>query len=146
MVAITERGIARNSAVATAVVPKIPRRDAPVTCASCGREVRRRGRLQLYCSTRCRKRGHYARSVRRGVFLRPPVADTALGTTPLKEANKFKALRRAKLLSSHRILAPKRVLAIEVFGRVWQHATSSDDVVVEIGRIRMRALVAEVQR
>jgi hypothetical protein len=35
---------------------KASRRDAPVVCASCGRQVRRRGRLQRYCSTRCRKR------------------------------------------------------------------------------------------
>src|SRR5262249_15532391 len=41
---------------------RITRRDAPVTCASCGRQVKRRGRRQLYCSTRCRKRAHYAES------------------------------------------------------------------------------------
>src|SRR5438034_6929298 len=83
---------------------KASRRDAPVVCASCGRQVRRRGRLQLYCSPRCRKRGHYARSVRRGVFFASPGGGYRAWDDPLKEANKFKALRRAKLLSSHRIL------------------------------------------
>ncbi len=121
---------------------KTSRRDAPVVCASCGRQVRRRARLQRYCSTRCRKRGHYAQKVRRGDFSTPKLADTALGTPPLKEANKFKALRRAKLLSSHRILAPAHVLACEVFGgRGWRHATSSGGVAVEVGHLRSRALV-----
>ena len=60
------------------------RRDAPVRCASCGRQVKRRGRRQLYCSTRCRKRAHYAESVRRGDFSAFPLSDTALGTIPQK--------------------------------------------------------------
>jgi len=120
---------------------KATRRDAPVTCASCGRQVDRRGRRQLYCSTRCRKRGHYARSVRNGVFSTPPLSDTALGTIPLKKGNKFKALQRAKTLSSHRIFGPAHVLAVEVFDRVWQPAISSDGVPVEIGRLRKRTLV-----
>ena len=123
---------------------KATRRDAPVTCASCGRQVDRRGRRQLYCSTRCRKRGHYARSVRNGVFSTPPLSDTALGTIPLKKGNKFKALQRAKTLSSHRIIAPARVLAIEVFARSWQQATSSGGIAIEISRIRPRALVGDL--
>jgi len=123
---------------------KATRRDAPVTCASCGRQVDRRGRRQLYCSTRCRKRGHYARSVRNGVFSTPPLSDTALGTIPLKKGNKFKVLQRAKTLSSHRIIAPARVLAIEVFARSWQQATSSGGIAIEISRIRPRALVGDL--
>jgi hypothetical protein len=67
--------------------------------------------------------------------------DTALGTIPPKKRNKFKALQRAKLLSSPRILAPARVLAIEVFGRVWQEATSSSGITIQTSRIRQRALV-----
>src|SRR5215469_12965098 len=114
---------------------KARRRDAPVTCASCGRQVARRGRRQIYCSTRCRKRGHYARSVRKGDFSRPLMTDTALGTIPLEKRNKFKALQGAKSLSSHRILAPARVLAVEVFDRVWQGSTSSGGIAIEISRV-----------
>jgi len=69
------------------------------------------------------------------------MTDTALGTTPLEKTNKFKALQRAKSLSSHRILAPARVLAVEVFDRVWQGATSSGGIAIEISRVRQRALV-----
>jgi len=117
------------------------RRDAPVRCASCGRQVKRRGRRQLYCSTRCRKRAHYAESVRRGDFSAFPLSDTALGTIPPKKTNEFKALQRAKSLSSHGILAPARVLALEVFGRVWREAISSEGIAIQVSRVRARALV-----
>src|SRR5262249_56690977 len=111
---------------------KASRRDAPVVCARCGRQVRRRGRLQRYCSTRCRKCGHYAQKVRRGDFSTPKWSDTALGTTLLQKDSKYNALQRAKTLSSHRVLAPAHVLACEVFGgRSWRHATSSGGVAVE---------------
>jgi hypothetical protein len=94
-------------------------------------------RGQRYCSKRCRQKANYAKKVDRGDF--STRRTIALPTTPLKKRNK---LQRAKTLSSHRILAPEQVLAIEVFGgRVWQHATSRDGVVVDIGRIRGRALV-----
>jgi hypothetical protein len=117
------------------------RRDAPVRCASCGRQVKRRARRQLYCSTRCRKRAHYAESVRRGDFSAFPLSDTALGTIPPKKTNEFKALQRAKSLSSHGILAPARVLALEVFGRVWREAISSEGIAIQVSRVRARALV-----
>jgi hypothetical protein len=133
MADVTPRSSARN---------RTHRRDAPVNCASCGREVQRRARQQRYCSARCRKRGHYAQNVRRGVFSRAVGADTALGTNPPKLALNFNALQRAKTLSSHRILAPEHVLGVEVFGgRGWQHAVSSSGVAIEVGRIRARALV-----
>jgi hypothetical protein len=112
-------------------------RDSPVVCPSCGRQTWRRMRGQRYCSKRCRQKANYAKKVDRGDF--STRRTIALPTTPLKKRNK---LQRAKTLSSHRILAPEQVLAIEVFGgRVWQHATSRDGVVVDIGRIRGRALV-----
>jgi hypothetical protein len=37
------------------------RRDAPVTCASCGRQVPRRARQQRFCSARCQEKARYAR-------------------------------------------------------------------------------------
>lgn len=120
---------------------KASRRDAPVVRASCGRQVRRRGRLQCYCSTRCRKRGHCAQKVRRGDFSTPKSSDTAFGTTLLQKGSKYNALQRAKTLSSHRVLAPAHVLAEEVLNRTWESATSSAGVAIEIGRLRHRALV-----
>lgn len=121
---------------------KASRRDAPVVCASCGRQVRRRGRLQRYCSTRCRKRGHYAQKVRRGDFSTPKLSDTALGTTLLQKGSKYNALQRAKMLSSPGIFGPARVLAVEVFDRAWQRTTSSSGVPIETGRLRARALAS----
>jgi len=136
MTNITRCGPSRKAAF------KASRRDAPVVCASCGRQLRRRGRRQRYCSTRCRKRGHYAQKVRRGDFSTPKLSDTALGTTPLQKGSKYNALQRAKTLSSHHILAPAHVLAEEVFNRPWESATSSAGVAIEIGHLRHRALVA----
>jgi hypothetical protein len=62
-------------------------------------------------------------------------------TNPPKKDNKFKALQWAKSLSSHRILAPERVLAVELFDRSWKPGISSGRVAVEVGRLRARALV-----
>src|SRR5262249_2274481 len=120
---------------------KASRRDAPVVCASCGRQLRRRGRLQRYCSTRCRKRAHYAQRVRRGDFSTPKLSDTALGTTLLQKGSKYNALQRAKALSSYDIFGPEEVLAIEVFDRPWQRAISTDGVRSEISRLRAGTLV-----
>jgi hypothetical protein len=136
MTNITRCGPSRKAAF------KASRRDAPIVCARCGRQVRRRGRLQRYCSTRCRKCGHYAQKVRRGDFSTPKWSDTALGTTLLQKDSKYNALQRAKTLSSNRIFGPADVLDAEVFNRPWESATSSAGVAIEIGRLRHRALVA----
>jgi hypothetical protein len=113
----------------------------PVTCASCGRQAARRGRRQLYCSTRCRKRGHRAKSAAQPIKFAPRYPHSGGRDDPSKKRNKFKALQRAKSLSSHPILAPARVLAIEVFARSWQEATSSAGIAIQVSRIRPRALV-----
>jgi hypothetical protein len=120
---------------------KASRRDAPVVCPVCERHVARRMRGQRYCSRRCRQRANYAEKVARGDF---STGTIALPTTPQKLDNKFKALQRAKRLSSHRITAPARVLVVEVFGRDWQHAISSGGVAIEISRVRARALMENV--
>jgi len=70
------------------------------------------------------------------------VPDTALGTTPLRNVNRFKLLQRARMQSSHPIIAPAAVLDIEVFARNWQSAISVDGGAVEVGRWRERTLVA----
>ena len=61
--------------------------------------------------------------------------------TPPKKHKQFKALQRAKMLSSHPILAPARVLEVEVLGRAWQGAISSSGVPIETSRLRARTLV-----
>jgi hypothetical protein len=114
----------------------------PVTCMSCGRQTARRGRRQLYCSTRCRKRGHRAKSATQPLKTAPRYPHSGGGTIPLKKKSKFKALQRAKSLSGHPVIGPARVLAVEVFGRPWQEAISSAGIAIQVSRIRPRALVA----
>jgi hypothetical protein len=117
---------------------KASRHDDPVICPVCERRVDRQMRGQRYCSRRCRQRANYAAKVARGDF---STHTTALPTTHEKNKNKLKDLRRAKTLSSHRILAPAQVLAVEL-DRPRQQAISSGGVAIEIGRLRHRALVA----
>jgi hypothetical protein len=112
------------------------RRDAPVNCPSCGREVQRRARQQRFCSGRCKEK---ARTRVRKAFLG---RDTRAPSNPPKKVNKLKVLQRAKTLSSNRIFGPADVLDAEVFNRPWESATSSAGVAIEIGRLRHRALVA----
>jgi hypothetical protein len=52
-----------------------------------------------------------------------------------ENANDYRALQRP-------ILAPWRVLKIEVFAGRWQSAVSSDGVAIEVRRLRPRALVS----
>ena len=114
------------------------RRDAPVNCPSCGREVQRRARQQRFCSRRCRQKANYGEKVARGDF---SIRTIALPTTPLKKRNKFKALQRAKTLSSNRIFGPADVLDAEVFNRHWQPTASSGGVMLRVSRVRARAFV-----
>ena len=62
---------------------------------------------------------------------------------PQKNKNKFKVLQRAKTLSSYRIFGPADVLDAEVFNRHWQPTTSGGGVVLQVSRVRPRALVAK---
>jgi hypothetical protein len=62
---------------------------------------------------------------------------------PQKNNNKLKVLQRAKTLSSHRIFGPADVLDAEVFNRHWQPTTSGGGVVLQVSRVRPRALVAK---
>jgi endogenous inhibitor of DNA gyrase (YacG/DUF329 family) len=116
--------------------PQIIRRDK-LACAGCGREVARRARQQRFCSARCRNREIGRWRVRKAFLGR----DTRAPANPPKKDNKFKALQRAKTLSSHRIFGPADVLAVELFDRNWKPGISSGGVAVEIGRLRVRALV-----
>jgi hypothetical protein len=112
------------------------RRDAPVNCERCGRQVERKSRQQRYCSGRCQEKARTR--VRKAVLGR----DTRAPGNLAKKHKQFKALQRAKTLSTNRILAPADVLATEVWGgREWRPATSSGGLPIEISRIRARALV-----
>jgi hypothetical protein len=73
--------------------------------------------------------------------IEPRYPPSGAPTNPPKKASNFTGLRRAKSLSSHDIFAPAKVLAVEVFDRDWEHATSSDGVAIQTSRIRPRALV-----
>jgi hypothetical protein len=122
----------------------IVRRDAPVVCASCGREVARRARQQRFCSDRCKERGRTRCRKKRAVHAlkiepRHPPSDAP--TNPPKKASKFNGVQRAKSRSSPRILAPAQVVVVEVFGGAWNEVTSSDGVAIQTRRIRPRALV-----
>src|SRR5438477_11732870 len=55
------------------------RKDAPVTCAACGRRVARKARQQRYCSDRCRNYQKGQRRVRKS-FLS---TDTRASPNPL---------------------------------------------------------------
>jgi len=116
----------------------VSRRDAPVSCATCGRKVERRARQQRFCSDRCRNREIGRRRVRKASLGR----DTRTPANPPKKSKNFNALQRAKLLWSRRIFGPADVLAVEMFARTWKPAISSSGVPVEIGRLRARVLVS----
>jgi hypothetical protein len=117
--------------------------DAPVICPVCERRVDRQMRGQRYCSRRCRQKANYAAKVAGGDF---STHTTALPTTPEKNENKLKVLHRAKTLSSHRIFGPADVLDAEVFNRHWQPMASSAGVMLQVSRVRARALVARGAR
>jgi endogenous inhibitor of DNA gyrase (YacG/DUF329 family) len=114
------------------------RRDAPVICAGCNRSVARRARQQRFCSDRCRNREIGRRRVRKAFLGR----DTRAPANPPKKDRQFKALRRAEMLSSHRIYGPADVLAVELFGRAWTPAISGGGVPIERGRLRARVFMS----
>jgi len=66
------------------------RRDAPVNCPSCGREVQRRARQERFCSRRCRQKANYGEKVARGDFstrtIARPTTATAARSSPLLSA------------------------------------------------------------
>jgi hypothetical protein len=117
--------------------PQLNRRDR-LTCKSCGREVARRARQQRFCSARCKEKGRTR--VRKAALV--PRYRSARG--PRKSDRKIKALQRAKLQSSHPIMAPAGVLDIEVFARGWRPTVSSGGVPIEVSRLRARTLVERV--
>ena len=109
-----------------------------LACDFCGKHIEHHiGRRPRFCSARCRNRENGRGRVRKALLGRHTRAPAKVK----KKNNKFKALQRAKMLSSYRIFGPADVLAIEVFARGWQPSVSSDGVTIETSRLRARALV-----
>src|SRR5262245_2315004 len=122
----------------------IVRRDAPVGCASCGREVVRRARQQRFCSDRCNERGRTrCRKITAVHALQsePRYRSSRAPTNAAEKASNFDVAQGAKSRSSPHMLAPAQVVAAEVFGGAWHGVTSSDGVAIQTRCIRPRALV-----
>jgi hypothetical protein len=118
-------------------------RDQMVVCPGCERRVARKSRQQVYCSSKCRKRGAYAKNGRTAIYSDGLGHDSGLGTDPHRKDNDFNALQWSKSGSSAGILGQRRIIAAEVFaGREWQEAVSEDGVRYEVGWLRRRALLA----
>lgn len=117
-------------------VPQAPRRDAPVRCEFCDREVARASRRQRFCSKRCRQQAHYEKLVAEGRFDPILDRDSALPTNPHKKLNGLNALQAAKSGSNPRIYGPRRVIEAELFrGGNWSSITSPDGVTVSVTRL-----------
>ena len=120
-----------------------PRRDQPVTCAHCGRMVRRKSRQQRFCGRRCRVSAHRAKLAVQPIKIDARYPRSGRETKPRKKANKSRQLRERLLRSTSRILAPADVIEIEVFGGLsWQRVVSSDGVVTEVAYLRKPTLVS----
>jgi len=113
--------------------PLALRRDAPVTCAGCGRQVQRQSRQQRFCSDRCRKTARPARDTEASKQNR---LKRNSRTNPPKIINEISG-------AMGRISGPSHIIDAEVWaGREWHPAISSGGVSIEIGRLRTRTLVS----
>jgi hypothetical protein len=120
---------------------RVHRRDAPVRCAYCGRQVERRSRQQRFCSTSCQQRARVrVRQSRIGPRSAPAIQN-ALRSKFAHEATQI--VNEIKVAVGAKIRGPGDVLAIEVFDRPWRQATSSGGAAIEIGHLRKRALVGQ---
>jgi predicted nucleic acid-binding Zn ribbon protein len=109
-----------------------------LACAACGKPITHQtGRRPRFCSDRCRYREKGRGRVRKA-GLGP---NTGAAPKLHKKSNDFKALQRAKMLSSYRIFGPADVLAIEALNRAWRPTVSSNGVAIMVGRLRARVLV-----
>jgi endogenous inhibitor of DNA gyrase (YacG/DUF329 family) len=112
--------------------PQATRRDAPVKCEACGRNVTRHSRQQRYCSDRCREWAKGQGRVRKSFLGR----DTGASPNPPKKLNGFNGLQAAKSGSTLRIFGPRRVIERELIaGRDWHEEISPDGVVTQVTRL-----------
>jgi hypothetical protein len=89
---------------------RVAHRNAPVTCACCGRKVKRQMRGQRYCSKRCRQRASREKLAadEPKKSARYPYSGDA--TTPQKSVSDIKALQAAKTRLSSRATGPLNIL------------------------------------
>jgi hypothetical protein len=101
-------------------------RDDPVTCATCGRKVKRMSRRQRYCSARCQNKARWRDRTTR-------MARSARCTrTPPKNANELNKLQPPK--SRSRLI--NNAVHTEFFGGgKWERMTSPDGVVTDVTRL-----------
>ena len=120
---------------------RVHRRDAPVRCANCGQQVKRRSRQQRFCSTSCQQQARVrVRRSRMGLGSAPAIQNAVRGKFA-HEATQI--VNEIKVAAGAKIKGPGDVLAIEALDRPWQQATSSGGVAIEIGCLRKRALVGQ---
>ena len=81
-------------------------RDAPVTCSACGKRVPRKGRLQAYCSRRCRQRAYWDRKavakISTIVTHDTGVAESCARTVTLRDAHIAGDVRRCGQMLAQR--------------------------------------------
>jgi|SRR5215472_7429386 len=117
---------------------QVSRRDEPVICASCGRQVARQARQQRFCSTRCRDAAR-TRIRAPATTLAPVKNNERTAVFAHGPPEKPNVINRAQI----RIRAPRHVLDVEMWGgRPWQDAVSGGGVAIQISRLRRRALVS----
>jgi hypothetical protein len=89
--------------------------------------VARKARQQRFCSSRCRDLG---RKRSRKAFLG---GDIGAPANRPKKANAFSGLPEAKSGSSPRIIGPRSIIEVEVFGRrAWRHVITGDGVQTQV--------------
>ena len=134
----------RDGTAPTPALEVIQGRTRKIACATCGRQVERRARQQLYCSARCQERARYRLRGRGSRAAKINAVRPFLPGDPPKKLHDFNG--RPLLTdtrSSSRLVGPARVLQVELFDRAWRAAVSSDGVPIEVGRLRQRALVGQ---
>jgi endogenous inhibitor of DNA gyrase (YacG/DUF329 family) len=116
---------------------QVVRRDAPITCAACGRAVMRRSRQHRYCSNRCRQYALRENNARTAIKNSAAGQDTGRVTNPPKKVSGFNVLQTAKAGSTRVICGPQRVIHRELIaGRAWHEEVSPDGVTVQVTRFR----------
>ena len=117
-------------------------RNDMVVCPGCERRVARKSRQQVYCSSKCRKRGAYAKNGRTAIYSADLDRGSGFGTHPRKNGNEFNTLQWAKSGSSTGIKGPRRVIDAELFdGREWRDEISADGIRSQVSTLARRALV-----
>jgi hypothetical protein len=110
-------------------------RDQPVTCAHCGRIVKRKSRHQKFCSNRCRVSAHRAEAIK----IHQCYPSSGAETKATKIASNSNCLHEQFSRSTAHISGPAHVIKIEVLDRhKWHGSVSPDGVPHWIAYLRPR--------